>query len=244
MIDFLNNIDTQILLFFNSIHTPLLDNFFWIVTGKYVWIPMYATALLILLKGFSTRQAIALAIGVVLAITMADQLCASVIRPLCERMRPANLNNPLSEFIHVVNDYRGGRYGFPSCHAANSFALATIMALIVRYRRFTCFIIGWAILNSYSRIYLGVHYPGDLLVGAVIGSTCAALCYLAVARITGINRGANDHADMPVVYAAPTGPWLAPVMGMTIVNFRISDIFSAVGYTTIAITLLASLAML
>lgn len=241
MIDFLNSIDTEILLFFNGLHCGYFDRFMPIVTAKWTWVPMYATILFILYRGFAVKQATALLLGVVLSIVLADQVCATLIRPVCERLRPANLENPISAFVHVVNGYRGGRYGFPSCHAANSFALATVMSLIIRYRRFTFFIFFWAILNSYSRLYLGVHYPGDLFVGAVIGSCCGALCYFVAKKIGGVRTPAADYTPMQIIYATPAGP-LAPVMGLEIVNVRISDIMATTGYATMIVVLLLSLA--
>lgn len=241
MIDFLNSIDTQIFLFFNGLHCEYFDRFMPIVTAKWTWVPMYASIIYILYRGFMLKQATVLLLCVVLSIALADQVCATFIRPFCERLRPANLENPLSAFVHVVNGYRGGRYGFPSCHAANSFALATIMSLIIRYRRFTFFIFFWALLNSYSRLYLGVHYPGDLFVGAVIGTGCGALCYVIARRLGAIRRRADDYTPMRTIYATPAGP-LAPVVGLKVVNVRISDLMSAIGYATIFVALILSLA--
>lgn len=233
MIDILNNIDTQIFLFFNGIHFHYFDKLMPMISYKFTWVPMYASILFVLFKGFSWKQALALILGIVIAITLADQICATYIRPVVERMRPANPDNPLSQFVHIVNGYRGGRYGFPSCHAANSFALATIVSLIVRYRRCTLFIFGWAALNSYSRIYLGVHYPGDLICGAIIGSACGALCYYMTCYFAKIRRKAKDYTPMTVLYTTNAGPFLAPVLGVKVVNIRISDVFTAAGYATI-----------
>lgn len=176
MIDFLNEIDAAVLLFFNGMHAPFLDRFMVLFTGRFIWIPMYATIFLLLVRHSGMKRAWVYALGIGLAILLTDQLCASYIRPVIERLRPSNPSNPLSEFVLVVNNYRGGPYGFPSCHSANSFALATFMAQLFRRRRLTVFIFGWAVLNSYTRLYLGVHYPGDLLVGAVIGSAFGYVC--------------------------------------------------------------------
>ncbi len=116
-------------------------------------------------------------ISIVLTIVYADQICATLIRPLVERMRPSNPNNPISEWVHIVNGKRGGRYGFPSCHAANSFGLAFFVMLLFKNRLLTLFILLWAALNSYSRIYIGVHYPGDLIAGMLVGLSGAVLMY-------------------------------------------------------------------
>lgn len=177
MLETLQQIDQQLLLTLNGLHSPFWDSFMWLFSGKIIWIPMYATILYILCKNFNVYITIFTVVAIALTITYADQICATLIRPLVERMRPSNPDNPLSEFVHIINGKRGGRYGFPSCHAANSFALAFFLMLFFKQRWLTLFIMLWAIVNSYSRIYLGVHYPGDLLAGMVVGFSGALLIY-------------------------------------------------------------------
>lgn len=168
MIDWLNTIDTQVFLALNGLHAPYFDAFMKLFTGKWIWVPMYAAVLFAVVRNYRWRQTLAVLVCVALAITIADQVCATLIRPEVCRLRPSNPENPLSEMVHIVGGYRGGSYGFPSCHAANSFALASFLTLLFANRKLSLFIFAWAVLNSYSRVYLGVHYPGDLLVGAII----------------------------------------------------------------------------
>ena len=170
MIDSLSALDSQLTVAVNALHNPYFDQFMFLFSNKWIWVPMYATILIILYKRYSWKAALLFLVAIALTITITDQLCASIIRPIFERMRPANLNEPLSQVIHVVNGYRGGPYGFPSCHAANSFALATFLALMRRRWLFGAVVFLWASLNAYSRLYLGVHFAGDLIVGAIIGS--------------------------------------------------------------------------
>ena len=177
MLETLQLLDQRLLLTLNGLHTPFWDHFMWIVSAKLTWVPLYVAVLFVLYKNFNLRTTLFFLVAIVLTIVYADQICASLIRPLVERMRPSNPNNPLSEFVHIVNGKRGGRYGFPSCHASNSFGLAFILMLLLRQKPLTLFMLGWAILNSYSRIYLGVHYPGDLFVGMLVGLSGALLIH-------------------------------------------------------------------
>lgn len=179
MFTFLQHIDTQLLLFFNGLHAPWLDQFMYSFSGRWVWVPMYVSLVFILLRREGWKRGGIYLVAIGLTILIADQLCASIIRPAVERLRPANPDNPLSHAVHIVNGYRGGRYGFPSCHGTNSAALAVFMSLIIRRRSFICLISLWAVINCYTRMYLGVHYPGDLLVGGIIGALTAVGMYCA-----------------------------------------------------------------
>lgn len=232
-----NYIDSQLLLFFNGMHTQWLDSFMMMATGRFVWVPMYATILFILFRTFPRRDAALYTLAIVAAIVFADQVCASLLRPIFERLRPAHPENPLSQWVQIVDGYRGGRYGFPSCHGSNSFALATILALIIRSARFSRFIFFWAALNSYTRLYLGVHYPGDLLAGALIGSAGAVGIYFLFRRIFNISAGKEESR---ILFAYPARI-LAPVTHLNVVKIRTYDIMPAVGATTILLLLLLSL---
>ncbi len=175
---------------------------------------MYASILFVLLKNFSLRYTILAVIAIALTITFADQVCATLIRPQVQRSRPSRLgpliqeNNEksirLMEALGQLKDkngqypiekirlherkpgdfYRGGKYGFPSCHASNSFALAFFLLLFFKKRGLSLFILLWAALNSYSRAYIGVHFPGDLLAGMVVGLTGALLLYSLLRRVS------------------------------------------------------------
>ena len=169
--------DARLLLIVNGAHSPFFDSVMWCISGRWIWVPFYAVLAYLLFRRMSWKRASICLVTIGLIILAADQTCATLIRPEIGRLRPANLNNPLSSFVHVVNGYRGGRYGFPSCHAANTFALAVFMSLVIRHKWFTVMMFSWAFVVSYSRMYLGVHYFGDLFCGATIGSLFAVLFY-------------------------------------------------------------------
>lgn len=173
----LSDIDARLLLIVNGAHSPFFDSVMWCISGRWIWLPFYAVLAYLLFRRMSWKRASICLVTIGLIILAADQTCATLIRPEIGRLRPANLNNPLSSFVHVVNGYRGGRYGFPSCHAANTFALAIFMSLVIRHKWFTVMMFSWAFIVSYSRMYLGVHYFGDLFCGATIGSLFAVLFY-------------------------------------------------------------------
>lgn len=173
----LSDIDARLLLIVNGAHSPFFDAVMWCISGRWIWLPFYAVLAYLLFRRMSWKRASICLVTIGLIILSADQTCATLIRPEIGRLRPANLNNPLSSFVHVVNGYRGGRYGFPSCHAANTFALAVFMSLVIRHKWFTVMMFSWAFIVSYSRMYLGVHYFGDLFCGATIGSLFAVLFY-------------------------------------------------------------------
>jgi undecaprenyl-diphosphatase len=181
----LHQLDGQLLLAINGLHSPFFDSFMMLYSSKWIWIPMYAALLYTMLHNLSLKMLLLGVVSVALVIAITDQLTATLLRPLIERLRPANLANPLSAYVHIVDGYRGGAYGFPSAHAANSFGLAASVWLLFRKPRLTTFFMAWAVLTCYSRAYLGVHYPGDLLAGAIIGFLAAWLVYALYRWATG-----------------------------------------------------------
>ncbi|MBQ5508661.1 MAG: phosphatase PAP2 family protein, partial [Muribaculaceae bacterium] len=154
----LQQFDAGIFTAINSWHAAYFDNFMWLVTKIGTWIPMILVLLGVLFfkKGWQRTVTFLIAIGLVILI--ADQVSASIIKPLVERARPSH-NPDLNATIHIVNGYRGGAYGFVSSHAANCFGIALFLAFVFRNRAFTWTMVAWASLMCYSRIYLGVHYP-------------------------------------------------------------------------------------
>lgn len=173
LLAWLSHADGKLLLFFNGMHTPFLDQTMWLISDRWVWVPLYLLLAWMLVRRLGWRRGLLCVAFAALAVAAADQTCATLLRPLVGRLRPSSPDNPLSALVHVVNGYRGGMYGFPSCHAANTLALAVYLSLCFRHRAATLSLMAWALLVSYSRLYLGVHYPGDLLCGMVVDTLCA-----------------------------------------------------------------------
>lgn len=168
-LQWLNEADTNLFLLLNGIHNDIFDTVMYWASNKWIWIPLYAWILFRLIRT-ERKNIIRILIFAVLLITASDQLSSNVIKPLVERPRPCH-EAAIADKVHLVKNYCGGKFGFVSSHAANAFALLTFLLLIFKGKdkRMTQLLLTWAILVSYSRIYLGVHYPGDILCGALLG---------------------------------------------------------------------------
>ena len=201
--------DQTVFLYLNGLYTSFGDYFMSSFSGKVIWAPMYASVLYVLLKNADWKVALYCLIAIVLTITFADQACATFIRPAVARLRPCSPDNPISELVHLVNGKRSGSFSFPSCHAANSFGLAFMLMYLFRNRWLTAFILIWTVINSYSRIYLGVHYPTDLLAGAIVGATGATLMYLLLRKITGVRQVGNKQSAVIIYTGLLTMPGIS-----------------------------------
>lgn len=177
--NYITQIDTELLLLINSLHCNILDKIMLAYTNKMTWIPLYATliAIAVLNMRHHPRTLIIFILCMAATITVSDQLCGHIIRDAIGRMRPSNPDNPISNLLHIVNNYRSGKFGFPSCHAANTFALATALHFVFKNKSLNAMMVFWALLNCYTRLYLGVHYPGDIVAGAIIGTLSSILIF-------------------------------------------------------------------
>ena len=175
-------IDKELLLKLNGSDSLFWDGFMWVATSTYIWIPTALMLLYIIFKNNSIKQAILITIMIGLAITLADQISSSLFKPMFQRWRPTR-DPEIMYLIDTVNNYRGGRYGFISSHAANTFAVMVFVSLLIKRYSVFFILLFWALLCSYSRIYLGVHYPGDILGGMINGILCGLLVYWLYTKI-------------------------------------------------------------
>lgn len=176
MLDKLIAFDTQLFLWLNSFHSPFWDKIMWFISGKIEWLPLYLLIIAYIIYSYRWRS-IAIIIAIIITISLADQLAAKAFKEVFERLRPSH-NPEIQDIVHLINNYKGGSYGFVSNHAANSFSLAIFISLLFKNKFISLGVFFWAGIVSYSRIYLGVHYPGDIIGGAILGIILGSLVYL------------------------------------------------------------------
>lgn len=166
--EYISSLDTELFFFINNLHTPWLDVVMFYISKTVAWLPLYAFLLYLIATQFGKKSWIPM-LCIALCIICTDQITSSVLKPAFERLRPSH-EPALQGKVHIVKEYKGGKFGFASSHAANTFGIAIFVFLLLRKDfRWMESLFVWAFVVSYTRIYLGVHYPGDILAGALVG---------------------------------------------------------------------------
>lgn len=174
MLETLDNWDKQAIVFINSFHADWLDPIVYYVTMTEFWIPLYLYLMYLIFRDHGKRGWLVMA-GIVLCIVLTDRITSGLMKPYFERLRPSN--NPALT-LHLVYGYRGGMYGFASSHAANTMGIAIFVFLLMRQTyRYSWLMFAWAAIMCYTRLYLGVHYPGDILAGTLVGLTAGLVAF-------------------------------------------------------------------
>lgn len=184
--------DKELLLQMNGSDSSFWDAFMLVATSIWIWIPLYLSLLFVVLKNRNAREVFYVVLGAAVVVLLADQFSSGFCKPFFQRWRPTR-DPEIMYLVDTVNGYRGGRYGFISSHAANTFGIAMFFLLLFRRWTVSLLLIAWAMLNCYTRIYLGVHFPGDILCGTFWGCFSGILTYYVFKRhVNGMQVRTNN----------------------------------------------------
>ncbi len=179
----IQDMDMQVLSLFNGSDNIMLDQMVQILTSGLTWIPLYVMLFFVVMRNNETMGQIALVVGsAIFCVLFADGLVDGIVKQLAERWRPSN--DPTFKYmVQVVDDIRPKGYSFCSAHAANTMSLAVFFSLLIRSKMLTITLVIWSLINCWTRLYLGVHYPSDILCGMIIGIIVGILVYLLYYKI-------------------------------------------------------------
>ena len=179
----IQDMDMQVLSLFNGSDNIMLDQMVQILTSGLTWIPLYVMLFFVVMRNNETMGQIALVVGsAIFCVLFADGLVDGIIKQLAERWRPSN--DPTFKYmVQVVDDIRLKGYSFCSAHAANTMSLAVFFSLLIRSKMLTITLVIWSLINCWTRLYLGVHYPSDILCGMIVGIIVGILVYLLYYKI-------------------------------------------------------------
>ena len=153
------------------------------ISGKLSWIPLYLVLLFFAYKKTENIKVFFIFIvSIAVLIIFADQSSVHLFKNIFERLRPCHCEQ-IRNSIHIVNNHCGGQFGFVSSHATNTFALAVFMSLFFKNKTVSLLLVLWAVIVAYSRVYLGVHYFGDVVGGSVLGTIIAYIMYFSFKKI-------------------------------------------------------------
>lgn len=188
MIEKLELLDRNLFLLLNSPHSDLLDTIMWYISTTFLWIPLYAFFLFYAFKKGNWKFTLYLLLGVIACVALADLLSVHAFKNVFERHRPTHNLDIMDQVKTVLRpngeEYRGGLYGFVSSHAANVSAIATFVILSFKHINKKWWLLAlWAVLIMYSRIYLGVHYPSDILGGSLLGITIGCTIFFTTKKL-------------------------------------------------------------
>lgn len=212
MMDFLLQTDQQVLFLFNGSNSLFADGLAGTLTMALTWVPLYISLFWIIMRNNENmRQILLVVMACALCFLLSDGLAEGIMKPVVARLRPCQ-DPSLKIYIDTVEGFCPADYSFFSGHASNTFSIAIFFALLVRQRTFTLFMVVWSLVNCWTRLYLGVHFPSDIIVGLLWGGIvgiCVYLLYLRFCQFVGSKpRFVSTHytstgyalVDLNVVY--------------------------------------------
>ena len=191
------DLDRQLLLTLNGSPSLFLDGLVKTLTTAVTWVPLYVSLLFLVMKNNDNlKKVLFIVVCAGLCVLLAGSLNDMIVKPLVERWRPSH-DEQIGMAVDVVNGYRGGKYGFFSSHAANTFSLAVFFALLVRSRLLSVALIAWSLVNCWTRLYLGVHFPGDILCrllwGGLVGTSMWLMHHRLSRKLSGGSNFISSH---------------------------------------------------
>lgn len=177
----LNELDHQLTLAINGSDSLFWDNVMYTVTDTFSWTLVIIVLLAIIFKNNTWKEALMVYVTMILLIVVADRICSGMVKPMVARWRPTQ-DPQLMYFVDVVRNYRGGRFGFFSGHACNTMCMAMFLSWLFRSTKVTLTLIFWSLSTTFTRLYLGVHYLGDVCVGFTVGAILGFCFYWLMER--------------------------------------------------------------
>jgi len=176
ILDSIIKLDKELFLFLNGINNSVFDFLMFHISEKITWVPLYIFVAVLIYRKFKLKNGLLILLMFGLLISLTDQTSVHLFKNTIQRFRPC-FNNEILHQVHFI-EIPGSKFGFVSSHAANAFGFAVLSLLVLKNKTYTISILIWAIVVSYSRIYLGVHYPGDILGGAFLGTFLTIPVYI------------------------------------------------------------------
>lgn len=208
--------DEQLFFLINAHHTEYLDAFMWMMSQKTVWIPLYASLLYVVWRNYSWRGALTVLLAIGIGMLFTDWGNAHILRPWIGRLRPSNPDNPIASMVHIVYGRHGNGCGMPSAHSANMWLLTYVVYHWLRSRWTAITMVTLSLVICYSRVYLGFHYPGDILGGFVLAT-------LVVCTLAYLFRKNLWRVERPLYIRLAWFPTLIAVL--TVVSFAIASFY-------------------
>ena len=202
--DTLIHFDKELLLLLNGSDSLFLDYLVMTLTNARTWIPLYISLFYVVLKSNNTVRDILMVVAAAgLCVLLAGTIDDAIVKPFVARWRPTH-DPEIGMLVDIVDGYRGGNYGFFSAHASNTFSIALFFSLLMRRRPFVIVMIAYSLINCWTRLYLGVHYPGDITVGLIWGALVGYGVYRLYCRVAVPVSYSSRLCDIPIAVFALT----------------------------------------